>query len=45
MKYRNTLMVFAAALLLGASTITSASADDESANKAEEVKGAGPTGS
>jgi len=38
MKYRNTLMVFVAALLLGASTITSASADDESASKTKESK-------
>ena len=38
MKYRNTLMVFAAALLLGPGIMASASADDESANKAEEAK-------
>jgi len=38
MKYRNTLMVFAAALLLGPGIMASASADDESANKAEKAK-------
>ena len=38
MNYRNILMVFVAALLLAAGTMTSASADDEPANTAEEAK-------
>ena len=38
MKYRNTLMVFAAALIFGSATIASASPDDEAATKAEEAE-------
>lgn len=38
MKYRNTLIVLAAVLLLGPGFLASASADDESASKAEEAK-------
>jgi len=38
MKYRNTLMAFAAALIFGSATIASASPDDEAATKAEEAE-------
>lgn len=38
MKYRNTLMVFVAALIFGSATIASASPDNEAAVKAEEAE-------
>ena len=38
MKYRNTLVVLAATLLLGSAGLASASSNDESANKAKEAK-------
>ena len=38
MKYRNTLMVFAAALIFGSATMASASPDNEAATKAEEAE-------
>ena len=38
MKYRNTLMVFATALIFGSATMASASPDNEAATKAEEAE-------
>ena len=38
MKYRNTLMVLATALIFGSATMASASPDNEAATKAEEAE-------